>query len=1061
MRLLQRHGTGDYSLTPDLSSDNVPPYAILSHTWGPEEVVFADLAKMPGDWQRKAGYHKIKFCAEQARRHRLQFFWVDTCCIDKSDNIELQTAINSMFRWYRNAKRCYVYLSDVSNPSHSEFRQSRWFTRGWTLQELIAPKIVDFYSREGAWLGDKQSFEPMIRDITGIPTSALRGTPLSDFPISEREAWVRDRETKYEEDTVYSLLGIFNVHMPLIYGEGRENALKRLREEVQKTVTGKLILRTNEEWAENLTILGSQINDFSVSLSLSEVPETQYFFAREREITEVHRTLSSDGTRRIVVLHGLGGIGKTQLVVAYIKRYRDEYSAIFWFNIKDELSIQQSFTRVARQILQQHPNASCLRGLDLQQNHEVVEAVKAWFSLPGNTRWLIVYDNYDNPKLTSHKSDTGININHFLPPAHQGSIIITTRSAQVDIGYQIRLRKLESMDDSLNILSLTSGRDSLHNGKGVTDTCKTLLIITLDAGAKKLVEKLDGLPLALASAGAYLRRVSMSLANYLRIYETSWARLHTSTPSLGSYEDRTLCSTWQVSYQQIQEQNPLAAHLLQWWAYFNNEDIWLELLQPVRGDGPQWIYELTDELNFNSAMGTLHDYGFVETYTGSLNLIESRGYSIHGCLHAWTIHILNQERDAYLGKLAAKCVASRVPARNNAQFWLLQRRLLPHAIMPCAIIQGSDKDLDWVFHNLGILYAEQGKLQEAEEMYARALQEKEKTWGPDHTSSLETVHSLGCLYAYQGKLQEAEEMFVPTLQGKEKVWGPDHTSSLATVHSLGRLYAKQGKLQEAKEMYARALQGNEKAWGPDHTSTLSTVNSLGRLYVKQGKLQEAEEMYARALQGNKKAWGPDHTSTLATVHNLGYLYAKQRKLQEAEEMYARALQGNKKAWGPDHTLTLDTVYSLGCLYADQGKLQEAEEMYARALQGNEKAWGPDHTSTLDTVYSLGRLYAKQGKLQEAEEMFLRALRGYEKFTGPQNIARYRPAINTMRALGSLSRGQGHLVEARRYYQSASSDLEGLLGPSHKDVQSLQNILLDLNRAIEARSADADTNRSLE
>ena len=139
MRLLQRDDAGRYSLTDHFVPDNVPPYAILSHTWGSNEVVYADLANTPATWQHKAGFDKIKFCAEQAKKHRLQYFWVDTCCIDKSDSIELQTAINSMFRWYRDAKRCYVYLADVSNITESDardnvapwegtFRKSRWFT---------------------------------------------------------------------------------------------------------------------------------------------------------------------------------------------------------------------------------------------------------------------------------------------------------------------------------------------------------------------------------------------------------------------------------------------------------------------------------------------------------------------------------------------------------------------------------------------------------------------------------------------------------------------------------------------------------------------------------------------------------------------------------------------------------------------------------------------------------------------------------------------------------------------------------------------------------------------
>ncbi|KAJ3569919.1 hypothetical protein NPX13_g5908 [Xylaria arbuscula] len=479
MRLLQRDDAGNYSLTPDFTSaDKIPPYAILSHTWGPDEVVFTDIANTQDRWHRKAGYDKIRFCAEQARRHGLQYFWVDTCCIDKSDKIELQTAINSMFRWYRDAKICYVYLSDVSSSTatstqdgvatwQTAFQDSRWFTRGWTLQELIAPNEVEFYSKEGTWLGDKKSLEHQLRDITRIPARALRGAPLSDFTIAEREAWARGRQTKYEEDMAYSLSGIFNVCMPVLYGEGRRRALNRLQEEAKKVVKG------------------TQYDDFSITFSLSNVPNIQCFVAREEELTEMRERLRSDGSRRVVILHGLGGIGKTQLAVAYTKRYRDDYSAILWLNIKDETSIQQSFIKVARQILQQHPNASRLSTLDLQQDHKkVAEAVQAWLSLPGNTRWLLVYDNYDNPKVGNGIDKEGIDIGQFLPEAYQGSIIVTTRSSQVDLGDRIRVRKLESIHDGLQILATTSGRD-----------CP----IT-DINAKRLVKELDGLPLALATA---------------------------------------------------------------------------------------------------------------------------------------------------------------------------------------------------------------------------------------------------------------------------------------------------------------------------------------------------------------------------------------------------------------------------------------------------------------------------------------------------------------------------------------------------------------------------------
>jgi hypothetical protein len=257
MRLLKRNDNGELSLTEDIADDDIPrSYAILSHTWGPrsQEVTFEDLMNRAGE--SKAGYDKIRFCGEQAAQDGLQYFWVDTCCIDRSNHVELSEAINSMFRWYRNAARCYVYLSDVSEsvlgesvmsvndpilqqPWESAFRKSRWFTRGWTLQELIAPVSVEFFSKDGVKLGSKKSLERHVREITGIPVKALQGSPLSEFSVSERLSWAEYRETTRKEDSAYSLLGIFGVHIALIYGEGRENAFDRLREEIGRASKGK------------------------------------------------------------------------------------------------------------------------------------------------------------------------------------------------------------------------------------------------------------------------------------------------------------------------------------------------------------------------------------------------------------------------------------------------------------------------------------------------------------------------------------------------------------------------------------------------------------------------------------------------------------------------------------------------------------------------------------------------------------------------------------------------------------------------------------------------------
>jgi NB-ARC domain len=205
---------------------------------------------------------------------------------------------------------------------------------------------------------------------------------------------------------------------------------------------------------------------FSVGFSLSEVSETEHFVARQEELAEMHKILGGNDMRQTVVLHGLGGIGKTQVAVAYTKLHRADYSAIFWLNIKDEDSLKQSFARAARRILREHPLASRLHTVAEDSNlDDVVEAVKQWLDHPKNTRWLMVFDNYDNPKLPGNLDHGTIDIRWFLPEAYHGSIIVTTRSSQVSIGHRIRLGKLKDVHDSLQILSNASRREGVIDGE--------------------------------------------------------------------------------------------------------------------------------------------------------------------------------------------------------------------------------------------------------------------------------------------------------------------------------------------------------------------------------------------------------------------------------------------------------------------------------------------------------------------------------------------------------------------------------------------------------------------
>jgi NACHT domain/Heterokaryon incompatibility protein (HET) len=322
MRLLKLNNGGQISLAGDFIND-VPPYAILSHTWGSDddEVTFNDLINGTGD--NKKGYAKIRFCAEQARKNGLEYSWVDTCCINKTHGPELQEAITSMFRWYRRADQCYVYLSDVSVDSERRWkaalRKSKWFTRGWTLQELIAPNVVEFFSREGELLGSKNSLKELIHEITQIPIKALCGGHLSDFSVNERLRWAENRETKKQEDRAYCLMGLFDVFMPLMYGEG-DNALIRLKKEINNISPNELDEATMKS-----------LNDLKITDPLEDM--TMIELSKDHLLEDCYKWILRDANfqawRRtdavpLLWINGDPGKGKTMLMIALARELSND-----------------------------------------------------------------------------------------------------------------------------------------------------------------------------------------------------------------------------------------------------------------------------------------------------------------------------------------------------------------------------------------------------------------------------------------------------------------------------------------------------------------------------------------------------------------------------------------------------------------------------------------------------------------------------------------------------------------------------------------------------------------
>ncbi|KAF2418759.1 HET-domain-containing protein [Tothia fuscella] len=408
MRLLQYKPDSDGFELVTFRTNDLPSYAILSHTWtAGQEVTYDELRA--GIGKGKAGYAKIRFCGERAAHDSLQYFWVDTCCINKSNPAELQEAIASMFYWYRRAVKCYVYLADViientraqniwksksiiwksiwnnqipvpKEPQEpvwkQAFRKSRWFTRGWTLQELLAPASVEFFSREGRQLGDKLSLEEEIHLITGLPRIALQGGHLSQFSVTERFRWVELRKTRYDEDLAYSLLGIFNVDLPLRYGEGKVNAFERLENEIYKL----------EKCIQDLHLTDPRDDKKRIEKAKGGLLRDAYRWILENPNFQQWR---SDQESRLLWINGDTGKGKTMLLCGIINELSKSIAKtalLSYFFCQATNSQIDNATAVLRgliyMLVKQQPSlASHLRTKYDHTGKAIFEDANAWIAL--------------------------------------------------------------------------------------------------------------------------------------------------------------------------------------------------------------------------------------------------------------------------------------------------------------------------------------------------------------------------------------------------------------------------------------------------------------------------------------------------------------------------------------------------------------------------------------------------------------------------------------------------------------------------------------------------------
>ncbi|KAH9205342.1 hypothetical protein DL95DRAFT_451266 [Leptodontidium sp. 2 PMI_412] len=913
MRLLKINGPGEFSLV-QVASHTTLSYAILSHTWTDgQEVTYQDLISGAGN--SKSGYDKIKFCGEQATRDGLQYFWVDTCCIDKSDPAELSKAINSMFRWYRNAKKCYVYLADVSRPGENTdvqasqstwevaFRSSKWFTRGWTLQELIAPAVVEFFSQEGKLLGDKKSLEKPIYEITQIPIHALRGNPFSDFSIAERKGWAAQRQTTEEEDIVYCLLGLYEVSMPTIYGEGKDVALKRL----EMTIKG-----FSDDSSET-----KDLKDNSVSF-IVPFDRNLNFTGRGRQLAEVEAKLFVGAQTTKVAITGLGGIGKTQLMLEIVYRIRDRYKdcLVIWIPATNTESLHQAYLDVARQLK--------IPGSD-EDKADAKKLVQGYLSKESAGRWLLVFDNADDVNMWITQSRPGSGrLLDYLPRSEQGCIVFTTRDKKtaVKLAHQ-NVVDVPELDEDVAIQLLQ----------------------------KCLVNR--------DLAAAYINENGIAFVDYLSLLteqeEDVIDLLSEEFEDDGRYDNikNPVATTWLISFEQIRHRDPLAADYLSFMACIDPKDIPQSLL-PAGASRKKGV----------DAIGTLEAYSFIIKRAADLAV------DLHRLVHLATRNWL--QREGMIAQWTERAIIrlEEVFPNDDHQNRNIWRSYLAHTryVLGSNIIDQCWENRIELARKVGMCLYRDGQYDEAEALDIQVMETSLQVLGQEHPSTLNSMANLASTFNNQGRWKEAEDLEVKVMETSLRVLGAEYPDTLTSIVNLAVTYRNQGRWKEAENLDVQVIETSLRVLGQEHPSTLTSMGNLAATYQNQGRWKEAEDLKLQVMETRKRVLGAEHPNTLTSIGNLAMTYRNQGRWKEAEDLEVQVMETRKRVLGQEHLDTLRSISNLASTFRNQGRWKEAEDLGVQVIETRKRVLGAEHPDTLISMANLASTYQDQGRWTEAEEL---------------------------------------------------------------------------------------------
>ncbi|KAF2818537.1 TPR-like protein [Ophiobolus disseminans] len=741
------------------------------------------------------------------------------------------------------------------------------------------------------------------------------------------------------------------------------------------------------------------------------------FVDRPTILAWVRDKCAGAGARAALV--GLGGVGKSQLALQYAHSVRDAspQTFVFWVHASTRARFEEAYRDIADQL--QLPGRS-------KPKANVLRLVSEWLREEANGWWVMVLDNVDDVETffparkqqrNEADADAQTPLATYLPQSRNGAILVTSRSKDAAVrlvgGYNMT-KEVLAMDE----------------GEGLQLLCNKLRDPPLEGSAVELLQALDCIPLAVSQAAAYInRRAHMTAARYLDEY---WKN-NKKRESLLNWDagelrrdksaSNSVVATWQMSFEQIQQERQSAAELLSLMSFFNPQGIPESTLRTYStGKAEANAAGEQEDANavFDEDLDTLQAYSLV-SITANNDTCEMHAL-VQFCTRIW----LSSLRNAAQWEQEFVALIARELPSGEYENWPKCQQLLPHAEPLFESEPAAEKSVEaWaqVLTNAAWYLCQRGNYERAELIARKAFATTERLYGINNEVTLRRMNNLANILRNRGKYEDAELLHRQALEEREKKFGLDGRSTITSVNNLANALQFQGKYEEAEQLYRRALLWCEVTLGPRHRITLTSMSNLAVVLRTQNLYSESESMHQRALEGRESSLGRLHIDTLTSINNLAVVTQYQGNYKEAEKLYRKSLAAKVHTLGAHHPDVLTSVNSLATVLQLQGTFEEAEKLYRQALKGREKEIGIHHPDTLLSMGHLTSVLQHLGKYEEAEKLNRRALEGFEKELG----VRHPHTLMNVSSLASVLQAQGKYEEAEKLNRRALEGREKELG----------------------------------